>query len=388
MEKVALITLIITSISVIVSQKLNKTLTVVLCLMLTLMGCIYVFSPYYASIAAKMSGAIALMKNNAHTVSLCTAFTMTTLMIILILKRKKKTAAAKPTIHHQPPHAQEMINKTGTTKLPPKIRRHHTIDPTVKKYLPYSVNRSLQIEKMEDSLLEPKIAHQLIWLVHGNEDQCIEELINCVQLFYWKSFYCGENATLPEIIPIECPDASSKKSFERLMENRIKIKVRKPNQSKESSNQSNLMQSLDQYHNGPIILCTTLKTPNLRDWNTSIITHLETFRKNLGQRESGLPLILCIIVIYNEDERTWRKDRKFNQKIRLVIENFSDITLPELSNIPKDDIDKWKKHDFVGKYLSSDLDLSELHKLYQTPAYRNGMPMYVLADEIKNRYFS
>ncbi|KPA09693.1 hypothetical protein MHK_010103, partial [Candidatus Magnetomorum sp. HK-1] len=109
---------------------------------------------------------------------------------------------------------------------------------------------------------------------------------------------------------------------------------------------------------------------------------------NLGERNSGLPLILCIIVIYNEYERTRRKDRKFNQKInKQLIDQFSYISLPELSDIHKDEIPNWQKKDFVCKYLVHD-DLSELQKMYKKTAYKNGMPMNVLADEIKNRYFS
>ena len=383
---IPLISLLITAIGVIIAAKPGRRATIVLCTTFALMGFFYVCILNLNKIELNIKNFDFLIQDNISTTLLFTSAAIAILIIIFMVRRKK---SIKPPIDQHSPkvHGQETSQKTVDTQLVHKMRKYHAIDPTVKKYLPYSVNRSRQIEKMEISLLEPKIANQLIWLIHGNEDQCNEELLNCVQLFYWKDFYAGKNSTQPEIIPIECPDASNESKFEPLMKNRIKIKLRTPNQSKENMNESELMQLLDQFYNGPIIICTTLKTPELKQWKTGIISHLETFRKNLGQRKSGLPLIFCIIVIYKEDKRSRRKDRKFNLKIKQRIANYSYITLPELSDIYKNDIEKWEEKDFVRKYLSTD-DLSELHDLYQKPAYRNGVSMQVLADEIKNRYFS
>ena len=382
--QIALISLLIAAISVIAGAKPGKKTSISLCTILALIG-IYACNPENMNnIALKIKNFILPVKADILTISFCTAAAIV-LLIIFIVKRKK-TIRSKTDDYALKIHVLETSQKPVHTPLSLKNRKSQPIDPTVKKYLPYSVNRSCQIEKMEISLLESRSANQLIWLIHGNEDQCNEELLNCVQLFYWKDLYGGKSLTLPKIISIDCPEKTNENKFEPLMKNRIKNKLR-VNQSTENMNESDLMQLLDHDYNGPIILCTTLKTPELRHWKTSIISHLETFRKNLGQRESGLPLIFCMIVIYNEYKRTRRKDKKFNQKIKQHIENFSPITLPELSDIHERDIEKWKNKDFVREYLSTD-DFSGLHDLYKKSSYRNGIPMRVLADEIKNRYFS
>jgi hypothetical protein len=386
MEQTAIITLLITAIGVILAAKPGRRTTIAICTTFTLMGFFYVCILNLTKKEFKIIDMNLFLQWNISTPFLFTSAAIATLILIVMVRRKKRIKP--PTDQHTPQvHGQETSQKTVDTQLPHKTRKYQAIDPIVKKYLPYSVNRSRQIEKMEISLLEPRIAHQLIWLIHGNEDQCTEELLNCVQLFYWKDFYGGKNSIQPEIIPIECPDASNESKFEPLMKHRIKIKLRTPNQSTENWNESDLMQLLDHYYEGPIIISTTLKTPELKQWKTRIISHLETLRKNLGQRESGLPLIFCIIVIYKEEKRSRRKDRKLNLNIKQGIENYSYITLPELSDIHKHDIEKWEEKDFVCQYLSTD-DLSELHDMYQKPAYRNGVSMRVLADEIKHRYFS
>ena len=187
----------------------------------------------------------------------------------------------------------------------------------IANYLPYSINRKKQIERMA-ACLRNRISNP-IWLIHGDYNQCIDEFLHCIRLFHWKHIYPNIGTSSPEIIQFNYPDAKNAVHFEYELYQNIWMRLNNENEKNDlpldtnfKIDKNHIFKSLNTNKGVPTILYTKII---MKDWNKSLFLRLTQLSAYLNSSERE-PKILCILIIYNNFGPFYK--RLFSKKTKLL----------------------------------------------------------------------
>ena len=166
-----------------------------------------------------------------------TVFGIIALVIIAYVGIIHKTRE-KPIPHNQVPDNPKAKRK----------KRNKHIDPAILSYLPYSVNRKQQLDHMEMCFSCKDDLNRLMWLIHGDNNQCHEEFLECVRLFHWEDITSSHHMTQPKLIFFECPDIDNIDNFNQMIQSRLWNKVK--------TNKDDVIRRIDFYQ--PFLLASLL----------------------------------------------------------------------------------------------------------------------------------
>ena len=254
------------------------------------------------------------------------------------------------------------------TPLAPRTNQLQSLDPEQREYFPYSVNRKKQVYRIQEIGFCKK--KPLVWLIHGDRNQCHEKFLECVQWFHWETIKGVLKIPEPRIKFFPYPYHAE--NFENACMVAIWNNLSQNNQ--EECNWKNLSTLMnDNCQHGPFILYTKIRSDQ---WDQRIFLELLNVQtKMTGER--NYPLILCVLIIYTKHHK-----RKIDRQLDL----YKDSKLPMLSNVESGDVDEWQNMSFnVRNKRRCVKDIFRLEESEIDQIFKKGsLPMTELAKIFKH----
>ena len=292
-----------------------------------------------------------------------------------VLRKQEQPIPLNPPLNQlsdQPKYPNKKSKKSKTNK---------PLDKNVKRFLPYSVNRKQQLDQM--LVCFPCQNKRLMWFIHGDNNQCHDEFLECVRLFHWEDITIKQPMPPPKLIFFECPDIHNIQTFNDVIILRVWEKVRTQNKEKMPEDMTTFIQTIDQNYDGPIILYTKITMGDWKKWKKTMNVRFQSLRKLMIQRPKHI-LIVCILIVY-DDPQTGLYDKfcqsRIKNKIRNELKlNYKHCEQPELTDIGKEDLITWRVKGFVIN-VCDHCDRSVLDDIFSDAKER--LPMANLAKKIK-----
>jgi len=191
-------------------------------------------------------------------------------------------------------HKSKKSSNSFSNNKPERVKKNSMI--------PYLINRHDQLNIIKKGLtqsLHVKKNTNCIWIVHGEEDQCLPEFLKCLRKYYWKNIiHC--NYDQAAIKPIEFNWPKNYESFEEL-KNLVFSEI-KDKQAKNISDGDyiSLSMRINSCYKGPIMISTIVYTDDFKT-KKNIINDFIHLWSEWPQRRSGCFLVFCLVVKYFKD---------------------------------------------------------------------------------------
>jgi len=277
--------------------------------------------------------------------------------------------------------------------------------------LPYLINRSEQIKTIKNTLIQPETENRhkkksnYIWIIHGEEDQCHDMFLECLQKYYWKKIhkYNVDQATL-KLMTFDWP--KKYEDFEDL-QNQITYEIKDKYAANISNNKIlSLAKRINNCHKGPIMLYTYVYTDDFKSKKENIIHDFVNLWKEWPQRGSGRFLIFCLIVKYYKEIKKLKKSMfnrllpitssniKVNKKIQSVIDDYSGanhdnkcVVIPQLTSINRSDVEDWGRLPYVQKTYEIRDFTPVIRVIYSNPicSEENKLSMEALVKQLTEK---
>jgi len=245
-------------------------------------------------------------------------------------------------------------------------------------YIAYAGNRNEQIEHIEKQIENNQ---EPIWIIHGAENQCLEELLTCIQLFHID--LCNSN--IERTYFIDCPEIIES-DFEETIKKRIGRRLFQNHESLKSDwkNISNLIK--EYLKKNTLTFYTIIKTSDLNKKTLKILYKLIVTLKNIMNFDEKYPLIICFLIIYEEGKCLRRIHfNKINNKMIEELQNknrraLSNFVLPQVKSVERKHLRSWERWPDVQKIF--DINSDKIDDIFRK-SKKKEMPMKELANTLK-----
>ncbi|MDM8535880.1 hypothetical protein QUF70_03930 [Desulfobacterales bacterium HSG17] len=265
--------------------------------------------------------------------------------------------------------------------------------------LPYLVDRRQQVDCLDKAVnTGNKPGSPKICLVHGDETQCLEEFIQCLQHRYWQEFEPrNRSMAVPKLILLDWPYFLDN---EQEISDRI-IKDISSLLPRELHFSDNIFDAVNKSHNGALLICTFTSSNRLKH-KKEIVEQFINFWSSWPSRGAGGVFVSCLVIKYSHKKEAYTKkffdmfyrifknnsDKLTNQDIRDILNvRHSQCLVPELEGIEKDHADAWTRlHEVqeicIKKNLQPGSIIREIFKNQEI------ISMETLAKELKTKFLT